>query len=218
MPTCGTHLLAAGRRFQQENAAYDSERVRQVEYYLHKKQFGTAYLIAGAITQASIRQQMFAQIEQAEAAELFTVLICGARDWTNLVAIERELTLLDYQFGRYLKVVHGACEGRRDRDGKLLTSADMMADWVCQQRNIAVQAYPARWEVTAETPTHRIKRRTNGEKYDCAAGPIRNQQMLDSEHIKRILAFHTDLTRSKGTLDMVNRAEKAGIPVFVFSS
>lgn len=53
------------------------------------------------------------------------------------------------------------------------------------------------------------------DKYGRAAGPIRNQFMLDTYHPDKVLAFHKDLAHSKGTKDMVNRAKIAGIPVEV---
>lgn len=54
-------------------------------------------------------------------------------------------------------------------------------------------------------------------KYGRAAGPIRNQQMLDEGKPDLVLAFHSDLEHSKGTKDMVTRARKAGIEVRVIS-
>lgn len=58
------------------------------------------------------------------------------------------------------------------------------------------------------------------ERYGRGAGPVRNGQMLayllqarDLGHAVGVLAFHDDLARSRGTLDMVTRAERAGVPV-----
>jgi hypothetical protein len=45
-----------------------------------------------------------------------------------------------------------------------------------------------------------------------AAGPIRNQRMLDVGKPDLVVAFHDDLGRSKGTNDMLARAERANIP------
>ena len=61
--------------------------------------------------------------------------------------------------------------------------------------------------------------RAKWEEYGNAAGPIRNQEMLDQEQpIDLVLAFHDDLTHSRGTKDMVKRAMMANIPVEVISS
>lgn len=53
------------------------------------------------------------------------------------------------------------------------------------------------------------------EKFGKAAGSIRNQQMLDEGKPDMVLAFHDDIEHSKGTKDMVARAEKAGVLVRV---
>lgn len=48
-------------------------------------------------------------------------------------------------------------------------------------------------------------------KYGRAAGPIRNQKMLDQGKPDLVLAF--SMPDSIGTKDMIARAQKAGIPV-----
>lgn len=53
------------------------------------------------------------------------------------------------------------------------------------------------------------------DKFGKAAGPIRNQEMLDKERPNFLLAFHPNIESSRGTKDMVNRATKAGIPVTI---
>ena len=50
------------------------------------------------------------------------------------------------------------------------------------------------------------------KQYGKAAGPIRNQTMLDVGKPTLVLAFHKNLSASKGTKDMLRRAEKAGVP------
>jgi hypothetical protein len=59
----------------------------------------------------------------------------------------------------------------------------------------------------------------NWAKYGRAAGPIRNQEVLEAliDFRKQgtevfALAFHRDFDRSRGTKDMVKRLIKAGIP------
>lgn len=51
-------------------------------------------------------------------------------------------------------------------------------------------------------------------QYGKAAGPIRNQQMLDEGQPTLVIAFHDDLENSKGTKDMVKRAKKAEVPIW----
>lgn len=51
----------------------------------------------------------------------------------------------------------------------------------------------------------------NWTRYGRAAGPIRNQQMIDEGLPNWVMAFHPDIDKSKGTADMVRRAVKANI-------
>ena len=83
-------------------------------------------------------------------------------------------------------VIHGAARG-----------ADTIAAWVAGLLGLDVEAYPANWK-----------------RYGRAAGPIRNQEMLDAG-IDIVLAFHHDISQSKGTKDMVTRALKHGVSVFL---
>jgi hypothetical protein len=57
----------------------------------------------------------------------------------------------------------------------------------------------------------------NWGKHGNAAGIIRNQEMLDAPGgIDLCLAFHPNLKRSKGTLDMIERCLRAGIEVRLY--
>jgi|ERR1019366_1367921 hypothetical protein len=116
------------------------------------------------------------------------VLVCGDRNWNDDDAIRRELNrvLADY-VGESVIVIEGEARG-----------ADSIGRVVAEDLGIDVKKFPADWE-----------------KYGNAAGPIRNQQMLDEGKPTYVLAFHNDITHSKGTADMVLRARKAGIPVKV---
>ncbi len=126
-------------------------------------------------------------------------LVCGDRRWRDRSAIEREIILI---LGFVLPsdlVIHGGC-GSRYWDGSRYRTqgADKLAGEVARDLNVHVEECPAEW----------------GE-YGRAAGPIRNQQMLDDWDPHVVLAFHRDLAKSKGTADMVRRAKKKGIPVIV---
>lgn len=78
--------------------------------------------------------------------------------------------------------------------------ADTLAAWAASENGCKLEDYPADWN------THKK-----------AAGPIRNQQMLDEGKPELVFAFHSNLQSSKGTKDMVKRAVGAGIPVYVIS-
>lgn len=74
--------------------------------------------------------------------------------------------------------------------------ADILARGYAEERSIPVRAFPADWE-----------------RYGKAAGPIRNKQMLVEGQPELVIAFRGP--NSRGTKNMINQAEKAGIPVKV---
>jgi hypothetical protein len=76
--------------------------------------------------------------------------------------------------------------------------ADSLARKVAQELGILVEPYPADWARHGRT-----------------AGPIRSQEMLVKGKPDLVLAFSSHLETSRGTLDMVNRAKRAGVPVEV---
>ncbi len=52
------------------------------------------------------------------------------------------------------------------------------------------------------------------DKYGKSAGPIRNRVMLDKKP-DLVLAFHHDISKSKGTADTAREARKRGIKTIV---
>lgn len=115
------------------------------------------------------------------------ILACGDRRWTRASVITR--ALLEHVHAGDV-VVHGAARGADTIAGELAAGMD----------GVTVEAYPADWK-----------------RYHRAAGPIRNQQMLDTG-IDLVLAFHDDIASSRGTADMVRRAQRKGIPVKIFTA
>ena len=111
------------------------------------------------------------------------VLVCGDREWKNKVAIWRELARFPHP--QSIVLIHGDCRG-----------ADRLGRDVARELGMGAIAFPAEWP-----------------RYGKGAGPIRNQQMLDEGEPNLVLAFHSDIARSKGPADMIARAKKAGIPV-----
>ena len=83
-------------------------------------------------------------------------------------------------------VIHGAAKG-----------ADSLAGEVANDLNIATEVYPAQWSL-----------------YGKGAGPIRNQQMIDEGHPDIVIWFHKDLDSSKGTKNMVHKAQDHQIAVY----
>lgn len=134
------------------------------------------------------------------------MIICGSREWTDVSAIRRELL----RFNRLSCVISGGARG-----------ADTIAHKLAIAWGYPAYSMPADWE-----------------RHGKAAGPIRNQEMLDlllaggtapfwrsqDRHVREpedldafvVLAFHPFLQNSKGTKDMVTRANMAGVRTEVY--
>ena len=94
---------------------------------------------------------------------------------------DRVCRTLDRLDPKPLVIVHGAAAG-----------ADTLADKWAHLRQIAVHPHAANWRELGK-----------------AAGPIRNQEMLDLEKPHFVIAF----PGGRGTADLCCRAREMGIPV-----
>ena len=112
------------------------------------------------------------------------VLVCGGRDFSDRELISR--TLAPYK----PTPVNSVCEHKLILGGA--TGADSLAYEWAEVFGVPFRLFPADWK-------------THGR----AAGPIRNQRMLDEGKPDLVIAF----PGGKGTADMVRRARKAGVPV-----
>lgn len=108
------------------------------------------------------------------------VLVCGGRDF---VMTDRYASAFHDIVGRVgaTVVIHGAARG-----------ADIEAGKLALARGLTVVTFPADWKAHGR-----------------AAGPIRNQQMIDEGKPDLVVAF----PGGAGTADMVQRAGRAGIKV-----
>ena len=111
------------------------------------------------------------------------VLICGDRNWQDPEPIRKLLVQLKHL--GYSTLVEGEQRG-----------ADAIARELAKMYGLKVLPFPAKWE-----------------EYGKAAGPIRNQQMLDEGKPDLVAFFHLNLEHSRGTKDMITRARKAKVAV-----
>lgn len=118
----------------------------------------------------------------------YRLLICGDRNWTDKRSIEAIIRATHAEH-EDLVIIEGEARG-----------ADSIARDTAIGMGIPVEPYAADWQ-----------------KFGRAAGPIRNQQMLETQP-DMVIGFHNDLENSKGTKDMLNRAKKEGIPVLNITS
>ena len=117
------------------------------------------------------------------------VLVTGDRDWINSEIIRKYLQKLKSEgFGI---LIQGECKGA---DTIARIEAEKLG-FVILNRDDKTRGFPAQWDI-----------------YHKAAGPIRNQEMLDVGKPDLILAFHPEISKSKGTRDMILKGRKAGVP------
>ena len=112
------------------------------------------------------------------------ILVTGGRDYADQAMLFGALDMQAEQTGIFT-IIQGGANG-----------ADRLARMWCHSRKVRYDNYPADW-------------RTPGR----AAGPIRNQQMIDEGKPTRVFAF----PGGRGTADMVRRAKAAGLPVHDFA-
>lgn len=119
----------------------------------------------------------------------FRILVTGSRGWTDDQAIvDAMLDLKNWHpfVWEDVVIVHGACP----------TGADYLVNLWANNVGIKTEKHPADWK-----------------KYGRAAGPKRNQQMVDLG-ADVVLAFRNP--GSRGTQDCINRAIKAGLNVKIY--
>ncbi|HEY8375452.1 MAG TPA: SLOG family protein [Nannocystis sp.] len=116
------------------------------------------------------------------------VIVAGAVTWTDAAAIERELARLPPGS----TVIHGDCPG-----------ADELAGTIAARLGHQVIAM--------------AKNRTDAHRYRRAAWKGLNERML-ARGPDRVLIFHHDFARSKGSRHMAAIARAAGVDVQVFGS
>jgi len=108
------------------------------------------------------------------------VLVCGGRNFGDLSLLRTTLDRIHAEHPIAV-IIHGGARG-----------ADVLARFSAVSNGIEVKVFHADWE-----------------KFGRAAGPIRNQQMIDEGKPDLVVAFDG----GAGTADMVRRAVKAGIVV-----
>lgn len=117
------------------------------------------------------------------------MLVCGDRNWKDKDFMLRLLDDILIYFG-ITEIIEGCARG-----------ADRTAEEWAIEHDIPVRHFPAQWDT-----------------YGKSAGPIRNRQMLKEGRPDMVVAFHESLNTSKGTKNMVQIAQKEGIPVYIFPS
>ena len=120
------------------------------------------------------------------------ILVCGGHDCNNYEFVRNTLDRIMEERGCVGKhgpidsrdpitLIHGGAKG-----------VDLLADQWAVVNWLHMEEYKADWD-----------------KHGLAAGPIRNQRMIDEGKPDLVIAF----PGGRGTADMIKRAKKAGIKI-----
>lgn len=115
------------------------------------------------------------------------VLVCGGRDYADKRHVYHVLDRIEVEHGVDC-IIQGGARG----------ADDLARGWAYDDTHhptVACQSYRADWKALGR-----------------AAGPIRNQQMLERGAPDLVVAF----PGGRGTQDMCSRAERAGVRVLRF--
>ncbi len=123
------------------------------------------------------------------------ILCTGDRNWSNRALVYRVLATLTHSS----TVIHGGARGLDTIAAQCALELNLLID-LPPTRKYPLGGYPAEWD-----------------KYHKAAGPIRNTRMLFEGKPDEVWAWHNDLKNSRGTRNMVEQSQKAGLPVHLFS-
>lgn len=117
------------------------------------------------------------------------VLVCGGRDYNDRDTMHKVLVDL----WRTAEITDGDRVAHRIvLMCGMATGADILAHQWAKYHAVQCLQFTADWD-----------------QHGRAAGPIRNQQMLDEGKPDLVVAF----PGGRGTADMIRRAKKAGLPV-----
>lgn len=119
--------------------------------------------------------------ERAEKRTNLRLLVCGGRNFWDRGYLFEILNNIHRKRGISC-VIHGNAMG-----------ADQLAGEWAVTNNVPEARYPAKWDLHGR-----------------AAGPIRNQQMLDEAAPDAVVAFPGGV----GTRDMMQRSRRRGLPVW----
>ena len=112
------------------------------------------------------------------------VIVCGGRDYQDRARVFAALSGILKKHGQ-ITIIQGGCKTGADLHARAFAS--------CTKGIVHLINEEADWK-------------THGK----AAGPIRNQAMLDQHSPEAVVAF----PGGAGTTDMVHRAEEAGLKVW----
>lgn len=116
------------------------------------------------------------------------IIIAGSRTFDDYALLKRTMD----------KIIAHVKRGKGDTSIKIISGgakgADKLGEWWAYKNMISYEVFQADWG-----------------KHGKAAGPIRNQEMIDEGKADALIVFWDG--KSPGTKDMIGRARKAGLKI-----
>jgi len=129
-------------------------------------------------------------------------IVAGSRSITDQETVDYVLTKLVLKgYIGITEVVSGKAKG-----------VDTLAEVWANKQGIPVQPFPADWDDITH-PDSVIRTNKYGKKYNVLAGHWRNQRM--AEYADALVAIWDGI--SNGTKDMIGRAEREGLFIYVYN-
>ena len=128
----------------------------------------------------------------------YSTIIAGSRTVGTIDLIKQAIEASGF---RITEVVSGCAFG-----------ADLFGELWAKRKMIPIRRFPAKWDDLSH-PNALIKTNVAGREYDARAGHRRNEEM--ARYADQLIAVWDG--ESRGTADMIDRARRYGLAVFVLN-
>lgn len=115
------------------------------------------------------------------------IIICGTRTFNDDELLYDKLDKITKDMTD-VEIISGACEG-----------ADNIGEKYAKDKGLLLKVFPANWD-----------------KYGAAAGPLRNEQMLNYALQEKALVVAFWNGKSRGTSNMIKIAKNSGVTVYTY--
>lgn len=131
-----------------------------------------------------------------EQGQGLKVIVAGSRSISDYSLVSAAIEESGFQIA---EIVSGTAKG-----------VDSLGERWAEENNIPVKRFPAPWDDIKDKPENEIGQNSFSKKYWKRAGAFRNQQMAD--YADALIAITNG---SSGTADMIERAKKKGLTIFI---
>ena len=115
------------------------------------------------------------------------IIVCGTRTFNDDELLYSKLDEITKDMTD-VEIISGACEG-----------ADNIGEKYAKDKGLLLKVFPANWD-----------------KYGAAAGPLRNEQMLNYALQEKALVVAFWNGKSRGTSNMIKIAKNSGVTVYTY--